>query len=124
MKNKFTLISMLIFLVLSIPLSFAQQRDIKPVEFEKISERLYQIPGGRGARGGMYIGDNGVLLIDAKMDENSVDAVINKISEITDKPIKYLVNTHSDGDHLGKSNIPDKTTAYSLLQRRQFLRTR
>ena len=31
------------------------------------------------------------------MDKKSVDETIAEISKLTDKPIKYLVNTHSDG---------------------------
>ncbi|MBN1292706.1 MAG: MBL fold metallo-hydrolase [Candidatus Latescibacteria bacterium] len=77
----------------------AQQREAEPVEFIKISERLYEVKGGRGARGGVYIGDDGVLVIDSKMDENTVNSVREEIRQLTDKPILYLVNTHSDGDH-------------------------
>lgn len=100
-----------LFLVLFFPLSMAQQREAKPVELKQISERLYEILGGSGAQGGMYIGDNEVLVIDAKMDENSVDAVIAEIAKITDKPIKYLVNTHSDGDHVwGNQFFPQTVT--------------
>lgn len=107
-KNTFFLT---LFLVLFFPLSMAQQREAKPVELKQISERLYEILGGRGAQGGMYIGDNEVLVIDAKMDENSVDAVIAEIAKITDKPIKYLVNTHSDGDHVwGNQFFPQTVT--------------
>lgn len=108
-KNTFFLT--LIFLVLFFPLSIAQQQEAKPVELKQISERLYEILGGSGAQGGMYIGDNEVLVIDAKMDENSVDAVIAEIAKITDKPIKYLVNTHSDGDHVwGNQFFPQTVT--------------
>ncbi len=107
-KNTFFLT---LFLVLFFPLSIAQQQEAKPVELKQISERLYEILGGRGAQGGMYIGDNEVLVIDAKMDENSVDAVIAEIAKITDKPIKYLVNTHSDGDHVwGNQFFPQTVT--------------
>ncbi len=107
-KNTFFLT---LFLVLFFPLSMAQQREAKPVELKQISERLYEILGGSGAQGGMYIGDNEVLVIDAKMDENSVDAVIAEIAKITDKPIKYLVNTHSDGDHVwGNQFFPQTVT--------------
>ena len=87
------------FLLLFVSYSFAQRGETPPVKFKKISDRLYEILGGRGANGGAYIGDNGVLIIDAKMDKKSVDQVIDKIKQITDKPIKYLVNTHSDIDH-------------------------
>jgi glyoxylase-like metal-dependent hydrolase (beta-lactamase superfamily II) len=34
------------------------------------------------------------------MDETSVAAVLEGIKRITDKPIRFLVNTHSDGDHV------------------------
>jgi len=100
MKKNFKPIFILFFLVLFIPLSFAQQRKILPVKLKMISGRLYEILGGRGARGGVYIGDNGVLVIDAKMNKESVDQVIEKIKQLSDKPIKYLINTHSDGDHI------------------------
>ena len=88
--------------------SIGQSRTEKPVEFRKISDRLFEIVGGRGAQGGAYIGDDGMLVIDAKMDKASVDQVIEGIKQITDKPIKYLVNTHSDGDHVvGNRYFPE-----------------
>ncbi len=91
--------------------SFSQQRETPPVTLEKISDNLFQILGGQGANGGVYIGDNGVLVIDSKMTEESVDQTIAEIQKITDKPIKYLVNTHSDGDHIaGNPYFPKSVT--------------
>ena len=58
------------------PLLMAQEREVEPVQFNKLSENLYEVTGGRGSRGGMYIGDDDVLIIDAKMDEASVGEVI------------------------------------------------
>ena len=89
----------LVFLCLT-PFLSAQEGEVEPVQFNKLSERLYEVVGGRGSRGGMYIGDNGVLVIDAKMDEASVGEVIVGVRKLTDKPITHLVNTHSDGDHI------------------------
>lgn len=109
MKKKCIFIPL--FLVLFVSISFAQQRQAQPVNFQKISDRLYQITGGRGANGGVYIGDNGVLIIDAKQDQQSVDQVIDGIEQITDKPVKYLANTHSDGDHIsGNRYFPENVT--------------
>ncbi len=89
----------------------SQQRQSQPLEFRKISDRLFKTVGGQGAQGGAYIGDNGVLVIDAKMNKASVDQVIDDIRRITDKPIKYLVNTHSDGDHVtGNRYFPETVT--------------
>ncbi|MFC1562730.1 MBL fold metallo-hydrolase [candidate division KSB1 bacterium] len=111
MKKITKLIFISFFFLLCVSYSFAQQRKAQPVEFKKISDRLYEILGGQGANGGAYIGDNGVLLIDAKMDKKSVNQVIEKIKQITDKPIKYLVNTHSDGDHVnGNQYFPETVT--------------
>lgn len=108
-RNKLILIQISLLLLTSH--SFAQQREVQPVELSKISDNLYEILGGQGARGGAYVGDNEVLIIDAKMDKNSVDQVIEQIKQITDKPMKYLVNTHSDGDHIrGNQYFPEVVT--------------
>lgn len=102
---------LIIVLLLLASISFSQRRNSQPVEFKKISTNLYEIVGGRGSSTGVYIGDNGVLLIDSKMDENSVNQVIEGIRKLTDKSIKYLVNTHSDGDHIaGNQYLPETVT--------------
>jgi cyclase len=100
MKNTIKITFMLAFAFLSVSNVLGQRRAEQPVEFKKISDRLFEIVGGRGSQGGAYIGDDGVLVIDAKMDKASVDQVIEGIKKITDKPIRFLVNTHSDGDHV------------------------
>ncbi|MHC4629589.1 MAG: MBL fold metallo-hydrolase [Planctomycetota bacterium] len=111
MKKNIELVLVLaVFLFASI--SSGQRRAAQPAEFKKISDRLYEIVGGRGSRGGVYIGDNGVIVIDAKSDKKTVDQVIEGIREITNKPIKYLVNTHSDGDHVTGNRLYPQTVAF------------
>ncbi len=111
MNKNIKLIVIPAFLLLFVSNSFGQGRGAQPVQFKKISDRLFEIAGGRGAQGGAYIGDNGVLIIDAKSDKQSVDQVIKGIRQITDKPIKYLVSTHSDGDHIsGNRYFPATVT--------------
>ena len=95
---KKTKLSLLFLLILSV--LYAQQQERTPVNLKQISESLYEIADGRGANGGLYIGENGLLLVDTKMDEISVNETIDAIRKISDKPIKYIVNTHSDGDHI------------------------
>ncbi len=102
----------LLALVLFAPDSFGRRGQTQRLEFKKISDRLYEIVGGRGSRGGAYIGDNGVLVIDAKSDKKSVDQVIEGIRKITDKPVTYLVNTHSDGDHVMGNRYFPKTVTF------------
>jgi glyoxylase-like metal-dependent hydrolase (beta-lactamase superfamily II) len=111
MNKNIKLIVITAFLLLCVSNSFGQSRGAQPVQFKKISDRLFEISGGRGANGGVYIGNNGILIIDAKSDKQSVDQVINRVRQITDKPIKYLVSTHSDGDHIsGNRYFPSTVT--------------
>ncbi|MHC4726896.1 MAG: MBL fold metallo-hydrolase [Planctomycetota bacterium] len=111
MNKNIKLIVITAFLLLRVSYSFGQGRGAQPVQFKKISDRLFEISGGRGANGGVYIGNNGVLIIDAKSDKQSVDQIINGVRQITDKPIKYLVSTHSDGDHIsGNRYFPSTVT--------------
>jgi len=111
MKNTVKISFLLAIAFLCVSNTLGQRRAEQPLEFKKISDKLYEIVGGRGSRGGAYIGDNGVLVIDAKMDKESVNQVIEGIKRITDKPIKYLVNTHSDGDHVaGNRYFPETVT--------------
>ena len=100
MRSILRSLSGLILIFLTALAAAAQEREVRPVEFVKIADNLYQISGGRGANGGLYIGDEGVLVIDAKMDETSVSQVLEGIRKLTDEPVRFLVNTHSDGDHV------------------------
>jgi glyoxylase-like metal-dependent hydrolase (beta-lactamase superfamily II) len=84
-----------------------QQQAAQPVTLTMISPNLYAVLGGAGARGGAYIGDNTVLLIDTKMDQQSVNQTLAEVKKLTSKPIQYVINTHSDGDHVrGNQFLP------------------
>jgi len=100
MKTILKITGLFCIVLLSGGLLRAQERETPPVSLQKITESVYQVNGGQGSNGGAIIGDNAVLLIDSKMNEESVNQTINAVRELTDKPIKYLFNTHSDGDHI------------------------
>ena len=101
MKMHIRMLSISISIIYCVTAVSAQRRESRPVTINRISDNLYETAGSRGARGGFYIGDDSVLLIGAKMDKKSQDKVFEKIKNITDKLIMYLINTHSDGDHVG-----------------------
>jgi len=99
-------------IALSLPWYAVAQQTATPVSLDKLADNLYEVKGGRGANGGAFIGKYGVLLIDAKMDQQSVDQTIQEIRKLTDKPIKYMVNTHSDGDHVFGNRFFDKSVVF------------
>jgi cyclase len=48
---------------------------------------------------GVIIGDKGVLVIDTMLNSRLANQVLDHVSRLTDKPIRYLVNTVYHGDH-------------------------
>ncbi len=100
-----------IFLLFAVAALHAQQRETEPVSLQKITDRTYQINGGSGANGGVILCETGIVVIDSKMDEASVEQSLQAIRSVSQKPILYLVNTHSDGDHImGNRYFPVSVT--------------
>ena len=55
---------------------------------------------GRGGNVGFLVGADAVLVVDSQF-KDLAPGIIEKIRSVTDKPIKYLLNTHHHGDHVG-----------------------
>lgn len=74
----------------------------------KISENVYSYVDIRnaapansyGANAGIVIGEDGVIVIDTLISAKEAKRFIKDIRTITDKPIKYVVNTHYHLDHV------------------------
>ncbi len=63
--------------------------------------------GGSGANTGFIIGKSGVVMIDAKMTRESTAAVLGEVKKLTQNPVKAVVLTHGDGDHVnGLTGMP------------------
>ena len=52
-----------------------------------------------GANTGVIIGDEGIAIIDSRISAIAAQRLIHDIREISDKPIKYVINTHRHLDH-------------------------
>ena len=86
------------------------KQEVKYFKIEKINNKFYMLLGG-GGNVGVFISDEEVILIDNKY-EILEDILMASLREITDKPIKYIINTHFHHDHsdgnraFGKQGIP------------------
>ncbi len=76
----------------------AQNTEVK-ITSQKVTDNIYMLQG-QGGNIGVFVGDDGVFMIDDQFAPLS-KKIIDKIKEITDKPLSYLINTHWHGDHTG-----------------------
>jgi len=83
---------------------FAQpsaQQNNRPGKLEVLPVRgsIYMVVGA-GSNIVLQVGPDGVLLVDAGSGERSED-VIAAVRTLTDKPIRWIVDTHLHADHTG-----------------------
>jgi len=57
---------------------------------------------GRGGNIGLSTGEDGALLIDDQYDR-SAEAILQAVKATTDKPLRFVINTHWHGDHVGSN---------------------
>jgi cyclase len=80
----------------------------EPVSVHQISKDVYELRGGAGANSAFIIGKSGITIIDAKMTDQAAKEMLEAVKKITDKPIKRLILTHSDMDHVnGINSFPE-----------------
>ena len=70
----------------------------KVIEVEKVKDNLYVLRGG-GGNTAVFVTANGVVVVDAK-NPGWGQPILDKIKELTPKPVTTLINTHTHGDHV------------------------
>jgi cyclase len=103
-------------LIFTTTLTFAQRIDFSKLEVKatKVAGSVYMLettgPGFGGGNIGVSIGDDGVVMVDDKFSPlgPKIEAALKGI---TDKPLRFLLNTHVHGDHThGNIYFGKKTT--------------
>src|SRR5262245_28794879 len=82
-------------------LAAQQQQDFSKVEIKatKIGPSFYVLEGQGGAIG-VLTGPDGVFMVDSQFAPLS-EKIAAAIKQISDRPIRFMVNTHVHGDHTG-----------------------
>src|SRR5688572_1901433 len=80
--------------------AFAAQQApaARVVEVEKLKDNLFVLKGG-GGNTAVFVGANGVVVVDTKNPGWS-QPILDKIKELTPKPVTTIINTHTHGDHV------------------------
>ena len=87
------------FIPLVINNALAQDFDDVVVSVHGVSGNVSYI-AGRGGNIGLFIGEDGVFLIDDQYAPLT-EKIVAAIQAISDEPIRFLVNTHMHPDHTG-----------------------
>jgi len=77
------------------------QQDLSKVEIkvQKVSGTVYMLEGA-GGNIGASVGEDGIVVVDDEFLPLA-DKIEAALKGITDKPVKFVLNTHWHGDHTG-----------------------
>jgi glyoxylase-like metal-dependent hydrolase (beta-lactamase superfamily II) len=81
--------------------AFAQAPNFAAVQIKTtdLGHKTYEMEGN-GGNMTLIVGDDAAILVDTEFAPLH-DKIKAAITQVTDKPVKYVVNTHLHGDHTG-----------------------
>ncbi len=98
-------------------MSFAQGQDFSKVEIKvtKVSGNIYMLVGA-GGNIAASVGEDGIVIVDDQYAPlaDKIRAALHNIGA-TDKPVRFVINTHYHGDHTG-GNLPFSDSATIIAQ--------
>ena len=81
----------------------AQDEDFSKVQMKviKVAGNVYMLQGA-GGNIGASVGEDGIVIVDDQYAPLA-DKIQAALKGITDKPVRFIINTHYHGDHTGGS---------------------
>jgi cyclase len=97
-----------ILAALSAGFCFAQEHDFSKVQIKvsKVAGSVYMLQGA-GGNIGASVGDDGIVIVDDQYAPLA-DKIQAALKGITDKPVRFIINTHYHGDHSGGNEFFQK----------------
>ena len=115
MKSQFSVLGFVLTLLFA-SLGVAQQQDFSKVQIKvtKVSGNVYMLEGA-GGNIAASVGDDGIVIVDDQYAPlaDKIAAALKNIG-VTDKPVRFIINTHYHGDHTG-GNAPFATKGATVL---------
>jgi glyoxylase-like metal-dependent hydrolase (beta-lactamase superfamily II) len=98
------------------PAGGAQQQDFSKVQIKvtKVSGNIYMLEG-QGGNIAASVGEDGIVIVDDQYAPlaDKIQASLKNLG-ITDKPVRFVINTHYHGDHTG-GNAPFSNAGSTLI---------
>jgi cyclase len=124
MKRSIVLGMLILAGAASLVVAQQQAQSPKVLEVNKLKDNLFVLKGG-GGNTAVFIMADGVTVVDAK-NPGWGQPILDKIKELTDKPVVRLINTHTHGDHVsGNVEFPatiDIVTQENTKANMEFMR--
>jgi cyclase len=110
--REFAIIALLSFAIGSV----AQDQDFGKVQIKvtKVSGNIYMLQGA-GGNIAASVGEDGIVIVDDQYAPlaDMIAAALKGIG-VTDKPVRFVINTHYHGDHTG-GNLPFATNGSTVI---------
>ncbi len=84
----------------------ASTTDSRDFEVLQLRPNFFMIAGA-GGNIGVQVGEDGVVVVDAGLAARA-DAVVAAIKKLTSRPIRYVIDTSADPDHVGGNETLSK----------------
>jgi len=94
-------------------IAWAQQQPRPSLEIQKVTANLWVIMNNGGNVAVMPTSE-GVILVDDKFAQDAPE-IVAKVNTVTDKPIRYVLNTHQHGDHTGSNEAMITAGAQAII---------
>src|SRR5580704_5202962 len=86
----------------------------QPLNVQKVTDNLWVIMNASSGNVAVMPTSEGVLLVDDKFEQDGPE-ILAKVKGVSDKPIKYILNTHQHGDHTGGNAFMLKNTPAQIV---------
>ncbi len=104
-------------------------RPAAPTELKRVAPDLYFLYDDISSNAAFLVTAEGVLVVDTRQHPAHGRDLIERIRKITDKPIKWVINTHAHGDHfygnpafkaMGATIIAHRDTVAGMIKNEQL----
>jgi cyclase len=102
--------------LLPLPALAQQEPDFSKVQIKvtKVSGNIYMLEG-EGGNIAASVGEDGIVIVDDQFAPlaDKIQAALKDL-KITDKPVRFVINTHYHGDHAG-GNVPFNNAGSTII---------
>ena len=99
------------------PADGAVQEKFVPIQVTEVAPGLFFQYHHQESNNAWLVTDDGVIVIDSRQHPRRAEELLAAIRKTTDKPIKFVINTHAHGDHYFGNSVFKREGALFIAHR-------